>query len=369
MKIIVAPDKFKGSLTSLQACENIKAGILQSNNNAEVTIFPMADGGDGFAAVLKYYLQTQTVQCKTVDPLMKEITATYEWDAANKAAIIELASASGLMLLKEKERNPLKTSTYGTGLLIQHAIDNGAQKIILGLGGSATNDAGIGILSALGFVFANKAEDIVNPTGENLQHIEKIISPSFIPAVEFIIAADVNNVLFGKQGAAFVYATQKGAVDNAVKILDDGLRHFASIIKTQTKKDKASFPGAGAAGGVAFGLSAFFKTEIISGAKYITLVSNIEAYLTGAGMIITGEGKLDNQSSKGKVVHQVAFLAKKNKVPVIALCGEVCIAEKEIKNMGLHSAVSLTKEGVSKTEAIKKAAALLQLAAASLLRE
>ena len=146
---------------------------MQTNKNAEVHLFPIADGGDGFAAVMKYYLQTQTVHCKTVDPLMRDISAAYEWDDENKTAIIELASASGLTLLKEDERNPLKTSAYGTGLLIKHAVDKGAQKIMLGIGGSATNDAGIGILAALGFIFKDEHDEILNPVGENLLHFHQ----------------------------------------------------------------------------------------------------------------------------------------------------------------------------------------------------
>ena len=366
MKIIVAPDKFKGSLTSMQACECIRDGILQADKNADIKIFPMADGGDGFADVMKYYLQTRRVQCKTVDPLMRNISASYELDATNKTAIIELAAASGLLLLKEEERNPLHTSTYGTGLLINHAIDNGAKKIILGIGGSATNDAGIGILAALGFVFKDEKDKTVKPVGENLSYIKSVTVPASLPAVEFIIACDVINILFGKEGAAFIYASQKGADEKAVQFLNEGLKHFASVIKAQTGKDIANFPGSGAAGGVAAGLAAYFNIQIESGAKLITAISGIEKHLQDADMIITGEGKLDYQSSKGKVIHQMVSIGKKHNIPVIALCGEVCINESEIKEMELYAAHSLINQNTSKEKAIKKAAALLQLAAASL---
>lgn len=293
MKIIVAPDKFKGSLTSMQACECIRDGILQAIRNADVHLFPMADGGDGFAAVMKHYLQTKSIECQTVDPLNRRITASYEWDEANKTAVIELASASGLVLLKEDERNPLQTSAYGTGLLIQHAIDNGAKKIILGIGGSATNDAGIGILTALGFIFKDGNDKVVTPAGKNLSLIRSVTLPSSLPFIEFAIACDVTNVLFGKEGAAFVYAPQKGADENAVKILDEGLKHFATLINLQTGKDIAGFAGAGAAGGVAAGLSAYFPVQIISGAKLVIGLSGIEKHIKDAGIIIAGEGKLD----------------------------------------------------------------------------
>ncbi len=313
MKIIIAPDKFKGSLTSLQVCECIRRGVLQNSINADVYIFPMADGGDGFGPVMKYYLHTETITCKTVDPLMRSISAAYEWDIKNKTAIIELASAGGLVLLKEGEQNPLHTSTYGTGLLIQHAIDKGANKIILGLGGSATNDAGIGILSALGFVFKDEQGRELKPAGENLQYIQTMNIPSLLPSIKFTIATDVTNVLLGKEGAALIYAPQKGADENTVSILDEGLQHFAATIQLQTGKDIASFRGSGAAGGVAAGLSAFFDTEIISGASLITSISKIEDVLFDADIIITGEGKLDNQSSKGKVVHHIAAIGNSAK--------------------------------------------------------
>lgn len=365
MKIIVAPDKFKGSLTSMEACACIRDGILHADKHAAVHLFPMADGGDGFAAVIKHYWQTETIQCKTVDPLNRKITASYEWDEANKTAMIELAAASGLVLLSEEERDPLQTSTYGTGLLIQHAIDNKATKIIVGIGGSATNDAGMGILATLGFIFRDENNAPVIPVGKNLSRVRSVRPPSSLPAVEFIIACDVTNVLFGKEGAAFVYAPQKGADATAVKILDNGLQHFAAVIQSQTGKDISGFAGAGAAGGVAAGLSAYFPVQITSGAKLVTEISGMEKCLKDTDVIITGEGNLDEQTGKGKVIHQIISVAKQQGIPVIALCGEVSITGKAAKEMGLHAAVSLTNNNISKQAAIEKAAVLLQSAAAS----
>ena len=197
MKIIVAPDKFKGSLTSFEACRSISRGIKKTNNKIVVSEFPMADGGDGFSSVLNHYLKTDTINCHSVDPLGRKISASYQWNEMEKTAVIELAVASGLVLLEEKERNPMYTSSLGTGLLIKHAIDKGAKKIVLGLGGSATNDGGTGILSALGFQFADEKGDYLQASGENLLRIKKIIPPSFVPTVKFEIACDVQNVLFG----------------------------------------------------------------------------------------------------------------------------------------------------------------------------
>ena len=209
MKIVIAPDKFKGSLTSFQVCDAIASGIKQASKSAETFHFPMADGGDGFAEVMKYYLKTETVACQTVDPLGRDIKASYQWNAKSRTAIIEMAVASGLALLSEAEKSPLKTSTLGTGLLIKHAIGKGAKTIILGLGGSATNDAGIGILSALGFQFRNRRDNVLYPSGGNLSAIQKVSLPTLIAHVRFIIACDVQNVLHGPRGAAFVYAPQK----------------------------------------------------------------------------------------------------------------------------------------------------------------
>lgn len=368
IKVIIAPDKFKGSLTSMQACECIRSGVLQANKNAAIKIFPMADGGDGFATAIKYYWQTATVHCKAVNPLMKAIDASYEWDETNKTAIIELASASGLMLLKEDEQNPLHTSTYGTGLLIQHAIEKGACKIIVGLGGSATNDAGIGILSALGFGFKNKQGNILPPVGASLSSVNSIEPPPLLPSVEFVVACDVANTLFGRQGAAYIYAPQKGADGNAVKILDKGLRHFAYIIQLQTGKDIASFSGSGAAGGTAAGLAAFFKTQIVSGAKFIIDISKIEEQIEGAGIVITGEGKLDSQSLQGKAVYEIAMLAKKRQTPLIIFCGQNTLGKAALQKAGKPIVVALTQKG-SDDAAIKNAAALLSNAAANYFKQ
>src|SRR5450432_2223138 len=199
MKIIIAPDKFKGSLTSAEVCSCILLGIQLADKNIDVLSFPMADGGDGFAAVMQHYTQTETVQCATVDPLGRSVTASYQWNDQNNTAIIELAAASGLVLLQTPERNPMKTSSYGTGLLIKDAIAKGAEKIILGIGGSATNDAGTGILSALGFKFTDINDKVIPASGENLISVQKIIPPAVLPSVHFEIACDVDNVLYGPQ--------------------------------------------------------------------------------------------------------------------------------------------------------------------------
>ncbi len=358
MKIIVAPDKFKGSLSSFEVCEAISRGIKKTLNNAVVSNFPMADGGDGFASVLKHYLDTTTIHCDTVDPLGRKITASYQWNETKKAAVIEMAVASGLVLLSKEERNPLLTSSLGTGLLIRHAIDNGARTIILGLGGSATNDGGTGILSALGFQFANEKGERLAASGKNLQMIRNIIPPPAVPGIEFDLACDVNNVLYGPAGAAYVYAPQKGANKDDVVMLDQGLQNFSDVIIRQIGKDISKIPGSGAAGGIAAGLLPFFAVNIKNGIDLVVGASKIEEYLSNADMVITGEGKIDSQSSAGKVVGRIASLAKKHRLNCIAFCGSMELNESE--ELGLKKIVALVDKFTTEEQAMKNAASLLE---------
>ncbi len=344
----------------MEACKCIADGIVRVDDTAAILKFPMADGGDGFAEVLQHYMQTQTVACVAVDPLLRSIDTAYQWDEAKKTAIIELASASGLQLLLPKERNPLHTSTFGTGLLIRHAVNKGAENIILGLGGSATNDAGTGILSALGFIFLNGNEKILLPVGENLQHIRKIISPAAIPKIHFKIAVDVQNILYGKEGAAMVYAAQKGADERAVQILDKGLQQFATVVKSQTRKEVSAIPGSGAAGGIAAGLMAYLDIEIIQGAALVIEAGRMKEQMQGADLVITGEGKLDSQSSNGKVVQQVAAAGMQLNIPVIALCGAVEAGERQIKEMGFLFVKSMVNETITEMAAMQNAKRLLK---------
>ena len=367
MRIIIAPDKFKGSLTSFEVCNAISTGIKKVDQSIRIFEFPMADGGDGFAAIMKHYLTTDTVYCDTVDPLGRNITVSYERNKEDRVAIIEMAVASGLVLLTEKERNPLLTSTLGTGFLIKDAIEKGAKKIILGLGGSATNDAGMGILIALGFQFMDEKHNLLQASGENLSRVKKINVPSFIPDIKFEIACDVQNVLYGPQGAAYIYAPQKGANEEQVKYLDEGLKNFAVLVKEETGKDISAIPGTGAAGGIAAGLLPFWDVEMKKGIQLIIDASRIKEQITGTDLVITGEGKIDNQSSEGKVVGCMAALAAQYNIPVIALCGELQLSEAGIKNLGLQKAIAIKDSSVSKEEAMKNAAKLLEKKASEML--
>ena len=360
MKILIAPDKFKGSLTSFEACKAISDGIKKVSNNPEVVELPMADGGDGFASVLQHYLKTGTINCDTVDPLGRAIKASYQWDVNNSTAIIEMAVASGLVLLKDWEKNPLETSSAGTGLIIKHAIGKGARKIILGLGGSATNDGGTGILCALGFQLQNDHGAGLQASGKNLLYIRKIIPPPVIPKITVEIACDVQNVMYGPQGAAYVYAPQKGANREQVEILDKGLKNLAQVLKEQTGKKVWDIPGTGAAGGIAAGLLPFFDVSMKKGIELIAEVTGIEKKIQGADLVITGEGKIDDQSNEGKVVGYVAALAKKYGIPCIGLCGITELDEIGIEKLGLKKIIALKDGSISSEEAISSAAALLK---------
>lgn len=327
----------------------------------------MADGGDGFAAVMRHYYNTQQVLCDTVDPLGRPMQAGYEWDPKTNTAFIELATASGLVLLKDEERNPLYTSTRGTGIMIKDAISRSAKKIVLGLGGSATNDAGIGILSALGFAFLDSDDQPLAPNGQSLSSIARIVVPPALPDIRFLIASDVQNPLYGEQGAAFVYGPQKGADRETVDQMDKGLIHFAEILKQFTGHDISETAGAGAAGGVAAGLISFFKIEMKEGVHLVADASGIHESIKDADLLITGEGKIDNQSAKGKVVGYLSYLAKKNNIPCRVICGFVELNSEELNDMGIEKVISLIDSAESREQSFTRAKTLIASLAPQLL--
>ena len=365
MKIILAPDKFKGSLTSIEVCASIREGLQHAGGYSDIIYFPIADGGDGFADVMKYYTNTATEQVQSVDALGRPINSSYELNIRESIAIIELASCSGLAMLRKEERDPMIASTYGTGLQIQHAVRNGAKKIILGIGGSATNDAGTGILEALGFHFLDEQGKSLRPCGGALRKINKILPPKSLPPIELVIACDVNNPLYGPEGAAMVFSEQKGATFEQVRILDDGLRHFADLIYQQTGKNVADFPGAGAAGGIAAGLSAFLPVNITEGTELILTASNIRNSLEDADLIVTGEGKLDQQSCRGKTICAITSMAKQKNIPVIAFCGKLELSRPQYNDLGLEFAFEISDGSISEEESMRDAYELLSKKVAS----
>ncbi|EJP74769.1 MULTISPECIES: glycerate kinase family protein [Campylobacter] len=359
MKILVAIDSFKGSLSSLEAGLAVKDGL---KGLCDVVVKPIADGGEGSVEALADALGATYIDAITQDPLGVKILARYA--LIKDLAILEMASASGLTLINEKQRNPLKTSTYGFGLLIKDAISKGARKFIIGIGGSATNDAGTGMLSALGFEFYDKSGDILAGIGENLTKISKISTQNSLKELkqcEFLIACDVDNPLFGKNGAAYVYAPQKGADGRMVKELDDGLKSFANAVKTHFDTEHHKLKGAGAAGGLGFGFVSFLNAKLRPGIDIITDEIGLEDEIKKADLVITGEGKMDFQSSMGKTPTGVAKLAKKHKKPVIALAGCVCEGAQECNKSGIDAFFCILNEPISLEEAMRKDIAIKNL--------
>ena len=357
MNVLVAVDKFKGTLTCFEANSIIKSAILKVNPKYKVSTFPMADGGDGFSKVLKHYLKTKTVSLNTVDPLHRKVKGYYEWDSEGKIAIIELAVASGIVLLKKQELDPLSTSTFGTGLLIKHAIKKGAKKIILGLGGSATNDGGMGIASALGFQFKDAMGNTLAPCGSALSKIKSINRPAKRIAVSILIACDVNNPLFGKNGAAYIYAPQKGANPEQIKVLDKGLMNLSKMIEKYTSRNIDKLPGAGAAGGVPALLNGYFNCTMMNGIDLVIKYSSINKFLKKTNLLVTGEGKIDNQSISGKVVGSLVEIANKNKIPVLLIAGMTEFPNKSPLNS--HPIIQLVDAANDQVKAMKNAKKIL----------
>ena len=344
MKFVIAPDKFKGSLTGFEFCDAVEEGLRMVFKNAEILKMPLADGGDGTIEVVRHYLNADTVKLTVNNPLFKAIKASYLFSQETKIAYIEMAEASGLKLLKESEKNCKSATSYGTGELIADALKKGAKEIILGIGGSATNDAGMGMAAALGFAFLDENDRPLVPIGSNLVHAKRIDSSGVdakLNTVRVKVACDVTNPFYGKQGAAYVYAEQKGATPDDISNLDDGLRNFAKVIEKAYGKDVQRLSGAGAAGGMGAGTSVFLNATLTSGIELIKETVDFDSQTKDADWIITGEGKLDGQTLSGKTINGVLNSAKKHNIPVAALCGSVDISIADQENLGLDYVASI----------------------------
>lgn len=353
-KIILAFDSFKGSASSLQLAEAAAEGVREVFPDCLTIVFPIADGGEGTVDALRSAMHARTVTCSVTDPLGEPLEASYA--VAGTTALIELASAAGLTLVPEERRNPLRTTTYGVGQLIADAVSRGCRHIVLGLGGSATNDAGTGILAALGYRFLDSDGQELPPVGASLAEIVEIDSKNALPAlcdVRFTLACDVANPFCGPDGAAAVFAHQKGALPADVAVLDAGMRHYASVLKKLAGRDIADVPGAGAAGGVAGGLLPFVNASIRSGIDTVLDRLHFDVALEGASLVITGEGRIDAQSSMGKAVGGILSRAKARGVPVVAFAGQVADASALLDN-GLAAAVCIYPEPIPLSEAMRK---------------
>ena len=363
MKILIATDKFKDSLTAKEVCEGLKIGILRTFPTVEIEILPLADGGEGTLETLQSVWGGQFISCEVHDPLSRKIEANYLWIEEKQTAIIEMARASGIELLKQSERNCLITSTYGTGELIKDALEKGAKEIILTVGGSATNDAGIGMASALGYEFVDENGKKVEPIGKNLINIFNIIRKNIHPRLfqtKFIVATDVSNPFYGKEGAAYVFSPQKGADNQAVECLDIGLKNISQLIKKDFEVDLQTVAGSGAGGGIGGGAIAFLNAEIKSAAQWILEINQVENKLKGADILITGEGKIDSQTWQGKLISQLVVQAQITQTPVILVCGTLQDVESIISQNGILYASSILNEPIDLEKALKSASQLVE---------
>ncbi|HET9487930.1 MAG TPA: glycerate kinase [Chryseosolibacter sp.] len=358
MNILICPDKFKGSLSAKEVCDAVAEGLLKNNPGVVIRSVPLADGGEGTCDLLTEWYEGSKIELEVHGPLLSPVRATYGLSKDGKTAFIEMAGASGLTLLNAGDRNPLMTTTLGTGELIADAIRRKVGKIILGIGGSATNDAGIGMAQALGYKFLDAGGEALKPTGENLIHIKWIDGGSVDPllrAVSVITLCDVANPLFGPEGAAYVYGPQKGANQQAVELLDAGLRNFRRVVHKYLKTS-VDFPGAGAAGGLGAGAKVFLNASIEKGINYIIQSTLLTEKIREADLVITGEGKIDRQTFSGKVVSEVMTLAGKMGKPVVAICGKCDLPQKELDGYGLKKVIALVDGYTTAESAIEHAA-------------
>ena len=359
MKILIAPDSFKESLSSIAVAQAIEKGWRQVFPNAECVKLPVADGGEGTVDALVFATQGHCFDAEVHDPLGQRITARYGTDATGCVAFIEMAAASGLMLVPPDKRNPLVTSSYGTGELIRDALDRGFTDILIGIGGSATNDGGAGMLQALGIRLLDSDGRDLPPGGAALSQLARIDVSGQHPRLagcRMQIACDVNNPLTGPEGASAVFGPQKGATPEMVRELDAALARFATILRRDTGKDIASIPGAGAAGGMGAALLAFFRAELRPGIDIVLETIAMEQHLCHATLVITGEGRIDAQTICGKTPIGVARLAQKHGIPVIAIAGSIGAGAEAVFAHGITALHAIIPAPCTLQEALDHAA-------------
>ena len=371
MKIVIAPDSFKGSLSALEAAMSIERGIKNIDDGIETVIVPMADGGEGTVQSLIDVSGGKIIELSVHDPLYREIKSFYGIMGDGETAVIEMAAASGLLLLNPEERNPLLTTTYGTGELIKDALNRGCRKFLIGLGGSATNDGGCGMAQALGVKFLDKNGNEVGRGGGQLSNISAIDLSGIdqrIKTASFLAACDVDNPLCGPKGASAVYGPQKGASEKDVITLDNGLNHFAQIVEQQLRIDVKDVPGSGAAGGLGAGVMIFLNARLERGITIVTRTTQLEEKMTGADLVITGEGRIDFQTAFGKTPFGVAQIAREYNIPLIALAGSLGEGYQSLYEKGFDGIFSIIDQPMSLQEAIDNAAELLENAAENVVR-
>ena len=363
MKIVIALDSFKGSLASMEVARSVEMGILDVFPSCDVVKVAVADGGEGTMDALCQSLGGRFIRIPVEDPIGRTINAPYVILEDGNTAVLEMSSASGLTLLTPAERNPMLTSTYGTGQLIDDAIGRGCRRFLVGIGGSATNDAGMGMLTALGYRFLDAEGNELPGAGVSLSKVCGIDCSGVSQAVrdsEFIVACDVDSPLYGPDGAAYVFAPQKGADPDMVKALDDGLRQYADAVasgEASIMKDAASMPGAGAAGGLGYAFVAFFGARLQRGVDMVLDAVGFDSIIEGADLVITGEGRIDAQTLTGKTPYGVLQRASRQNIPVIALAGSVALDDSS----GFTAIRQITPPDMQLSEAMLPAVASANL--------
>ncbi|MCA1057311.1 glycerate kinase [Rossellomorea aquimaris] len=371
MKIIIAPDSFKGSMTSLEASKAIQRGIERAVTSPQLSVIPMADGGEGTVESIVSILGGEILERNVLDPLGRDISAVFGWIPETKTAVIETAAASGLPLLKDHELNPDESSTYGTGQQVQYALELGAERIILGLGGSATVDGGTGFLRALGVRFFDEAGLELAGGGNVLGAIHTIDSSGIehrLRQMEWVVASDVTNPLLGEEGAIRVFGPQKGVTEAQLAVFEKRMEHFAQIVEKHTGKGRRASEGSGAAGGFGFALHSFFNPSFQSGFSLIAQLSGLHDEMKGASLVLTGEGKVDAQSLYGKVPVGVGRIAREHHIPVVAFTGKSEGSIEKLSSEGVSLVFPIVDSPMTLNEAMKNASTLLEKAAERLMR-
>ncbi len=359
MNIVVAIDSFKGSLTSLEAGNAVKIGIQQAIENAHVNVFPLADGGEGTTEALFSALNGEMVELTVTGPLFQPVRSKYAI-IRNNTAIIEMSEAAGLALVPEKLRNPLETTTLGVGEMIIDAINRGCRDFIIGIGGSATNDGGIGMLTALGFEFNDENGNKITPNAKGLENLNEIKTSNSLPLLSechFRVACDVTNPLCGENGCSAVFAMQKGATEDMIKRMDSSLKKYALLSKKISDKAHIDFPGAGAAGGLGFAFNTFLNAHLQSGIDIVINEIGLEEYIKNADLVVTGEGRLDFQTVMGKAPHGVAKIAKKYNKKVIAFSGIIGEGAEKCNENGIDAYFPILRKIVTIDDALNRTSA------------
>ncbi|HEX8311788.1 MAG TPA: glycerate kinase [Chthoniobacteraceae bacterium] len=361
MRILVAPDKFKGSISAVAAAEAIQRGFAAVFREAEIELSPIADGGEGFADALRTALGGEWVKTQAHDPLGRTVEARYVWIAETSLAVIEMSEASGYWRVKPEEREPLRATTYGTGQLMRHAVKRGAKTILVGLGGSATTDGGIGMAEALGYRFLTSDGEELEAIPGNLLPLTRIDVKGAIELPTVIAACDVQNPLLGARGTARVFSPQKGADARTVETLELALENLADVVKQDLECDFRDSPGAGAAGGIGFGLMTFCQASVRSGFDVVAEALRLEERIAAADLVITGEGRLDDQTLDGKGPAGIAALARLYKKPVLGFAGSVADLP-ELRDL-FDLTCPIVDEVVKLDEAMRRGAEFLERAA------